>query len=107
MNRPLDMSRGRFRRWWPWLLVLVAVGGAAAFTSRRSALARSKAQAPRSPPPLVVTVATASQGDIGVHLDGLGTVTPIATVTVRTQLSGRLLKVGFTEGDQEAQPVTW
>jgi hypothetical protein len=34
-------------------------------------------------------------------------VTPIATVTVQTQLSGRLLEVGITEGDQEAQPVTW
>jgi hypothetical protein len=34
-------------------------------------------------------------------------VTPIATVAVQTQLSGRLLKVGFTEGGQEAQPVTW
>jgi hypothetical protein len=34
-------------------------------------------------------------------------VTPIATVAVQTQLSGRLLKVGFTEGDQEEQPVTW
>ena len=30
----------------------------------------------------------------------------LATVAVQTQLSGRLLEVGFTEGDQEAQPVT-
>jgi len=84
--------------------VLVAVGGGAAFTSRRYALARSKAaQAPRSPPPLVVTVARASQGDIGVHLDGLGTVTPIATVTVKTRVNGQLMSVDYREGQMVRQ----
>src|SRR5882762_5417477 len=98
------MSRAPLRRWWPWLLVLVAVGGGAAFTSRRYALARSKAaQAPRSPPPLVVTVARASQGDIGVHLDGLGTVTPIATVTVKTRVNGQLMSVDYREGQMVRQ----
>ena len=51
--------------------------------------------------------ATIGQGDIRVIVNALGTVTPIATVAVQTQLSGRLLEVGFTEGGQEAQPVTW
>jgi multidrug efflux pump subunit AcrA (membrane-fusion protein) len=41
---------------------------------------------------------TIGQGDIRVIVNALGTVTPIATVTVQTQLSGRLLEVGFTEG---------
>jgi hypothetical protein len=54
-----------------------------------------------------VGAATIGQGDIRVIVNALGTVTPIATVTVQTQLSGRLLEVGFTEGGQEAQPVTW
>ena len=54
-----------------------------------------------------VGAATIGQGDIRVIVNALGTVTPIATVAVQTQLSGRLLEVGFTEGGQEAQPVTW
>ena len=54
-----------------------------------------------------VGAATIGQGDIRVIVNALCTVTPIATVAVQTQLSGRLLEVGFTEGGQEAQPVTW
>ena len=54
-----------------------------------------------------LAAATIGQGDIRVIVNALGTVTPIATVAVQTQLSGRLLEVGFTEGGQEAQPVTW
>jgi hypothetical protein len=55
----------------------------------------------------LVGAATIGQGDIRVIVNALGTVTPIATVAAQTQLSGRLLEVGFTKGGQEAQPVTW
>jgi multidrug efflux system membrane fusion protein len=48
--------------------------------------------------PVAVSVATASTGDIQLRIPALGTVTPLATVTVRTQISGVLQKVLFTEG---------
>jgi membrane fusion protein, multidrug efflux system len=48
--------------------------------------------------PTPVSVATASTGDIDVRIPALGTVTPLATVTVRTQISGILQKIAFTEG---------
>jgi membrane fusion protein, multidrug efflux system len=48
--------------------------------------------------PVAVAVAHASRGDIVVRLPGLGTVTPLATVTVKTQISGYLQKIGFKEG---------
>jgi membrane fusion protein, multidrug efflux system len=48
--------------------------------------------------PQPVGVATAARGDIHVTLDALGTVTPLATVTVRPQVSGQILKFDFQEG---------
>jgi membrane fusion protein, multidrug efflux system len=49
-----------------------------------------------APPP--VGVATIGTGDIRVIVTALGTVTPLATVTVKTQVNGQLLEVGFKEG---------
>ena len=40
----------------------------------------------------------ARKADINIILHGLGTVTPLATVTVTTQISGYLTQVNFTEG---------
>lgn len=48
--------------------------------------------------PLPVGVAKATLGDIDVTLDALGTVTPLATVTVRPQVTGTLLKFDVQEG---------
>jgi multidrug efflux system membrane fusion protein len=41
---------------------------------------------------------TVGKGSIGINLNALGTVTSLATVTIRTQISGYLIKVDFTEG---------
>src|SRR5438132_386295 len=48
--------------------------------------------------PQPVGVATIGTGDIKVVVTALGTVTPLATVTVKTQVNGQLLEVGFQEG---------
>jgi membrane fusion protein, multidrug efflux system len=48
--------------------------------------------------PVAVAVATAAVGDIQVKIPALGTVTPLATVTVRTQITGTLQRIFFTEG---------
>jgi len=48
--------------------------------------------------PMAVNVATAATGDIPIHLSALGTITPLATVTVKTQISGQLQQLAFTEG---------
>jgi membrane fusion protein, multidrug efflux system len=47
-----------------------------------------------------VGVADVHQGDLQIILRGLGTVNPLATVTVRTQISGRLMEVEFKEGQR-------
>jgi membrane fusion protein, multidrug efflux system len=45
-----------------------------------------------------VGAATIALGDIRVIVNALGTVTPLATVTVQTQIDGQLMAVNFTEG---------
>jgi multidrug efflux system membrane fusion protein len=45
-----------------------------------------------------VSIATVSRGDMSVRIPALGTVTPLATVTVKPRLSGELVEIGFTEG---------
>ncbi|CDG83920.1 efflux RND transporter periplasmic adaptor subunit [Janthinobacterium agaricidamnosum] len=52
----------------------------------------------RGGPATTVGVATALKADIPVLLDALGTVTPVANVTVRAQVSGILQKILFKEG---------
>lgn len=49
----------------------------------------------------------ARKGDIGVYLTGLGTVTPIYTVTVKSRVDGQLTKVSYREGDyvREGDPL--
>ena len=89
------------RHWKALGLALVVIVLLAAFTL----YLRSKQ--PIAPPPrgrngqngpVAVSVATAVSGDIRVKIPALGTVTPLATVTVRTQINGTLLKIFFTEG---------
>jgi membrane fusion protein, multidrug efflux system len=45
-----------------------------------------------------VGVALAEKGDMPITLEGLGTVTPLATVTIKTQINGLLTHIAFTEG---------
>jgi multidrug efflux system membrane fusion protein len=54
-----------------------------------------------------VAVATASQTDLPVIIEALGTVKPAATVTVRPQVSGTITQVLFKEGQmvRAGQPL--
>jgi multidrug efflux system membrane fusion protein len=47
---------------------------------------------------VAVSVATVTSGDIQIRIPAIGTVTTLANVTVRTQISGVLQKILFTEG---------
>jgi membrane fusion protein, multidrug efflux system len=50
--------------------------------------------------PMSIVPETISKGDIGLNLNALGSVTSLATVTIRTQISGYLIRVVFKEGDE-------
>ncbi|PLZ02621.1 efflux transporter periplasmic adaptor subunit, partial [Burkholderia sp. WAC0059] len=81
----------RTRRW-IFVIVLLAVIALVVFH-----LLNRKAPH-RGTPAQVVTVAAAVAGDMPETLSELGTVTPVATVTVLPQLSGYLTAVGYREG---------
>ena len=48
--------------------------------------------------PVSVTTATVQQGDIGVYLDAIGTVTPVYTSSITSQVNGMVMDVHYTEG---------
>lgn len=87
------------RRIWPWLLLLVAVVAAAIVW--RQPWKHSPGGRPGGAPGQAaqsVGVAVATRGDIPITLTSLGTVTSLATVTVKSQISGYLTEVHFQEG---------
>ncbi len=89
------------RRWILVLGIAVVVGGILLVVrSQQSKLPTPPGGAGRNGQngPVAVAVAVATAGDIQVRIPALGTITPLASVTVRTQISGQLQKIGFTEG---------
>ena len=55
-------------------------------------------QQPKAPAPIPVTVQAIQNSDFPVYLNGLGTVQPYDTVTVRSRVDGQVVKVGFRQG---------
>jgi membrane fusion protein, multidrug efflux system len=61
----------------------------------------ASAPAAKSPAPTVpVTVARVRQHDVPTVLEGLGTVTPLNTATIRSQVQGTLESIDFIEGKE-------
>src|SRR6266446_1727854 len=94
-------ARRPWRLAWIGVAVLVlAAGGAIVFFLQpgdsQQRPANRRGFDPTRPTPVVA--AAARTGDINIYLNGLGTVTPLKTVTVRSRVDGELVKVLFREG---------
>ena len=83
-----------------WVVVLGLIGGGGWWFATRPAPEQQTRSGRFSGerPPMPVVTATVEKGDLPIRLNGLGTVSSLATVTVRPQVSGQLTKIAFTEG---------
>ncbi len=95
-SRKLSMSLGLFGQLWVWLLAVCIVAGGAYFYFTGSVLHTAKKGTTVRSVPVVTT--PARKGDIKIYLNGLGAVTPLNTVTVKSRVDGELIKVSFSEG---------
>ena len=96
----------RSGRRWLWLPVIALLGAGAWYlwskavsTPSASTSAPSKGGKKGASGLVPVVAAKARRGDIGVYITGLGSVTPIYTVTVKSRVDGQLMKVHYHEGD--------
>jgi len=88
------------------LVLAVIIGGVYAawhsYAAKTAADTPGGKQAAASPgaalAPVPVTTATAQKADFAVYLNGLGTVQPFQTVTVRSRVDGQITKVDFRQG---------
>jgi membrane fusion protein, multidrug efflux system len=84
-------------------LVLTALGAAGAIylvSSRRPSEAQDVAETAPVP---AVAVASVTMSDLPIVIQALGTVAPLSTVTVKSQISGYLAEVAFKEGQMVRQ----
>lgn len=100
----------RHSSWLSWLigmlLIALLVGGAWWLVQRSNAPASGRAGFGGGPGAgsggggfsVTVGSAEAKQGELPIHIEALGTVTPVVTVALKPQVSGVLTEVRFTEG---------
>jgi len=84
--------------WWLWLLAAVVLVVALTIWQRRGAASQAKTTGDPAARAITISAAAARQGDIGIFLDALGTVTPVYTVTVTGRVQGEITQVYYREG---------
>jgi len=98
--RTASTRRSRGGSYLTLLIVLLLIAGIVWWARQQSAPQQSGGGGRFGNAPMSIVPETISKGDIGLNLNALGTVTSLATVTIRTQISGYLIRVVFKEGDE-------
>ena len=102
-NQKAPSSRAR----WLWVAALVLLAaGSFIFMRRRagdSATTQTARAGARASTAIPVVAARARSGNINLYFTGLGAVTPIYTVTVKSRVDGQLMRVLYKEGDTVRQ----
>ena len=92
-------TKGRTRRNLAIVLIVVAVAAALVYVFSKSPPQQNRSRFGAEGGPVPVLAAAAAKADVPVYLDAVGTIKALNTVTVRPQVDGKLLSVGFKEGD--------
>jgi multidrug efflux system membrane fusion protein len=93
-----------------WIALLLVFAVAFLLVMRHHDDSKKTAAAPRRGPgggPASVTTVTAQKGDIGVYIDAIGTVTPVYTSSITSQVNGVITAVHYREGQlvQKGAPL--
>jgi membrane fusion protein, multidrug efflux system len=86
-----------------WTAVLLLFGFALYLVLGRKEESKTRPQAQ-----ITITTATAKKGNIGDYLDAIGTVTPVYTASIFSQVTGVVFKVDYQEGQlvRKGDPLT-
>jgi len=110
---PAEPPRAKGRRGlWIWLVILlIAAGAGYYYWSQRQNSAQKPAASDTGSAgrpgaggrgqagPIPVVAVKAQKGNIAVYFNGLGAVTPLATVAIKSRVDGQLMTVNYKEGD--------
>jgi membrane fusion protein, multidrug efflux system len=100
----------RRRRLWVWaaiaavfILAALVIYHFRSIAEENSAAAKAKQQ----PAGAAITVGQSKTGNINIYVEALGTVTPVYTVTLYSQITGQVIGVHYTEGQlvQKGDPL--
>jgi multidrug efflux system membrane fusion protein len=90
-----DSHRHKVRRIVIWILLALGIALIIFLVVRHFHDAKKP---PPAPPKIVVTTTTAQKGNIGVYIDAIGTVTPVHTASISSQVNGLVVAVHYKEG---------
>jgi len=83
-----------------WILLLLILAVPLLLVLHHHEEAKKTAAARPAAPGITITSATAQKGNIGVYLDAIGTVTPVYTDSITSQVDGLVVAVHYTEGQR-------
>ncbi|BBL59728.1 MdtA/MuxA family multidrug efflux RND transporter periplasmic adaptor subunit [Methylomonas koyamae] len=95
---PHNPDRRRSKTVWLLAAALGAAGAAYWLADRPGRQQESGQTGKLEPQPVSVATGQTRRGDMPIYLHGLGSVTPLQTVTLRSRVDGELVKVAFSEG---------
>jgi membrane fusion protein, multidrug efflux system len=99
LAQPARVAKGasKSKRMWAICLVAILMLGVC-FAVRSGKPKEDPTTAGEANHPVIIHAATAYRGDMGVYINALGTITPISTINVFSQVSGQVLAVHYREG---------
>jgi multidrug efflux system membrane fusion protein len=99
--------RGKGVRILVWILVLLVFAAAFYFLMNKKEAPKAAGGRGAGGGPVTINTATAQQGNIGVYLDAIGTVTPVYTASITSQVNGLIVAVHYKEGQlvRKGQPL--